>query len=293
MFSRVPAVLPAICLAVVVSVLSQRALPRVYSGAEVTVEFQDGAGHPKLFFFPGESAQFYVRDPGLTTVGTSTAVWMSLGVEIAAGEWWSLATGAPDPDSYVLIAGDRYDTSTPHNTPLAAAPNVVVNGQPALLWDFNVLAGEFRLVYDVEASSTLRVDFIFDVIDECPASQGCVCVTSTSDLMGEWGAIGEVAGETDAGPCPTSGLYRGEVLLSGDASAADSGDGAVWVQDGDALYVAYYGPGGAAPVASHQAQIIAPAQFPAVYPYTLVLLAGLLASALAWGGHAVIWRERE
>ena len=163
-----------------------------------------------------------------------------------------------------------------------AAPNVVVNGQPALLWDFNILAGEFRLVYDVEASSTLRVDFVFDVDDECPASQGCAYVTSTSDLMGEWAAISEVAGETDTGPSPTSGLYRGEVLLSGDASAADIGDGAVWVQDGDALDVTYYGPGGAAPVASHRAQVIVPAQFPAVHLYALVLLAGLLASALAW-----------
>jgi len=283
MFSRVPAVLPAICLAVGVFVLYQTTLPRIYSGSEATVEFQDGAGLSKLLFSPGESARFYVRDPGLTTVGTSTAVWISLGVEVAAGEWWRLATGAPDPDSHVLIHGDQYDTSTPRNTPLATAPNVFVNGQPWILGDFHVLTGEIKLVYNVDASSTVRVDFAFDVVDGCPASEGCVNITSTSDLMGEWVAIAEVGSETDAGPSPTSGLYRGEVLLSGDASASESGDGVVWVRDGDALYVTYFGPDGAAPVASHQALVLTPAQVPAMHLLALVLLAVLLAIALAWG----------
>ena len=271
--------------------------PRLLAAAvpEGTVEFQDGAGNAKLSYAPGEAASFYIRDSALATVGTSTATWTNLSIDVPAGDLWSLATGAPDPAAFELGQGSRYDTTTPANTPLISVSNAKVNGVPYLVTDYDAVTGAFTLFNDVNGSSTLQVDFTFDVVDVYPLSANRASVTSTSDLVGEWVAIGEVASETDATASPTSGLFRGEVLMSSDSSALASGDGAVWVQDGDSLTASYYESDGAIIIGSHQATVDFPAPPPTPTPEApppalpagdwipLIVLAGLLALAAAWG----------
>ena len=264
---------------------------------EGTVEFQDGAGNAKLSYAPGEAASFYIRDSALAIVGTSTATWTNLSIDVPAGDLWSLASGAPDPAAFELSQGSQYDTTAPANTPLRPVPTATVNDVITLPADFNdliAITGEFPLLNDVNASSTLRVDFTFDVVDGYPLSANRASVTSTSDLVGEWVSIGEVASETDPGASPTSGLFRGEVLLSADPAAMASVDGAVWVQDGDSLTVSYYESDGATLIGSHQATADFPAPPPTPTPEApppalpagdwlpLIVLAGLLALAAAW-----------
>ena len=168
-----------------------------------------------------------------------------------AGTWWSVATGAPHPTAYALSAGSIYDTTSPSNTPLILPPKDelpwvgLVNGVPTLVTDFIPATGEFKLLNAVNASSTLRVDFGFDVVDSYQASAQRAGVRSTSDAVGEWVSITEVLSETVETASPVSGLFRGAVALSADVAALAAGDGAVWVQDGDQVSVSYYGSGGA------------------------------------------------
>ena len=256
---------------------------------ESKVEFQDGSGNAKESFSPGDTAAFYVRDASLSTMATSTAIWTELTAQVAAGTWWSLATGAPDTSTYELIAGTRYDTSTPANTPLSSKPTATVNEvTPYTVTNFTPLTGELRLLNNVNASSTLRVDFTFDVVDSFLATQHRAKVTSTSDTDGEWLAISEETGETDPTPSATSSLYRGQVLLSGDAASSASGDGSVWVQAGDVLTVGYYGADGVTVIDTYQADVVPamPTPMPAAGWIALVLLAGVFALVIAqrrWG----------
>lgn len=265
---------------------------------EGSVQFQDGAGNAKQSFTAGETAVFYIGDTDLSTMADSTATWTEISAQVAAGEWWSLATGAPRASAYALSQGSAYDTTTPANTPLRSVPTAAVNGVPTLVSDFNDLTGELTLLNDVNSSSTLRVDFAFDVVDSYSATRHRAGVTSNSDTDGEWVGVSEVASETDAGSSPTAGLFRGAVLLSGDVAALLSGDGAVWVRPGDNVTVAYYDSDGATVIDSHQVPMASPTPTPGAPTSTPVststppvsaadwrymsVLAGLFAVAIAW-----------
>ena len=173
---RVAVPVLATLVALVAALLTLTLSPRVYALLERSVEFQDGHGNARVAFVPGELAQLYVRDAGMATVETSTATWAVLGRQVETGEWWSLATGAPDSFSYELSAGSEYDIATPSNTPLRSVPTARVNDVPVLLTDYRAPTGEFKLLFDVNASSTLQVDFDFDfdVVDAYLATERLV-----------------------------------------------------------------------------------------------------------------------
>ena len=264
--------------------------------AEGSVEFQDGAGNIDLTLSLGQTAQFYVRDAALGTVGNGAATWTDITAAVSPGTWWSLATGAPPAAAYSLDPGSSYSMTTPSDTPLNTLIDASVDGVDYLFADIRPLTGEFKLLNTVNALGTLQVQFSFDVIDTYPAADTRVRVTSASDAVGEWLPIVEVASELDTTPHPTTGLLRGQVLLRGDPGAATIGDGAVWAQGGDSVTVTYFDQDGATEIASHQATVDAPppvdtptpantpppADLPSAHWLTLALLASALAAAYAW-----------
>lgn len=247
--------------------------------SEETVQFQDGAGNEKLAFVPGDTAEFYVRDAGLATTPTSSAIWNGLGFQVQANTWWSLATGDPAPGVYQLQAGSLFSTSSPSQTLLSGAPTTTVNAVPTLVSNLNAILGEFALLTDVNTSSVLAVEFAFDITDSYALASNRVRVTSTSDAVGEWLAITEVVSETDSAASPTSGLFRGTVELGVASSTQVAGDGKVWVQEGDIVSVAYYGSGEAQLMGMHTAQILEAPPVPAVGWYATVALTVAFAAA--------------
>ena len=148
------------------------------------------------------------------------------------------------------------------------------------------------------------MSFPFDVPDIYDAGQQRVNVSSASDSDGEWVSISEVVSETDAGASPTSALFRGQVLLSGDDAALAPGDGAVWVQPGDVVTAAFYAADGATVIDAHQAAVLSPTPTPGPtpvpvgtpvpatgWPY-LVSLAGVFALVIAWRRRSLIPRSQ-
>ena len=276
---------------VLVMVIALWSLSAMAAVPEASVEFQDGDGNTAQSFTPGQVAAFYIKDSSLATIATSTATWTRISARVAAGAPWSLTTGEPRAAAYSLSQGSAYDTATPANTPLSAVPTPRVNGVPALVATFNHLTGEFTLLNNVNASSTLQVDFAFDIVDSFLATQHSARVTSTSDIDGEWVAIREVASEINASPSPTSGLFRGGVLLREDIAVSGFGDGVVYVQPGDSLTVTYFDADGSTVLDTYQVRIDPPesSQTPTAVPFaswlSLVLLSVMFTIMMARQRH--------
>ena len=294
--SRAPALAVALAISshLLAALLAQSGGVLAAAVPASSVEFQDGAGNIKQSFSPGDTASFYIRDVSLDTVVTSTVTWTGVAALVTAGTPWSLATGAPQTPVYALSDGSIYDTSTPSNTPLRSLPTAFVNNTEDIVTNFDSSTGEIELLHNVDQSSTLRVDFAFDVVDSYSAGQHRANVSSTSDTDGEWVAIAEVVSETDAGASPTSGLFRGQVVVSDNAEASASGDGAVWVRRGDKITVTYYDSDGATVIDTHQANVVFPVPVPTTGWPTLALLAVAFGVAIAWrlGSHPVSDRGR-
>ena len=269
----------------------------------VTVEFQDGGGNTRQSFSPGEDATFYVYGADLGTLASSTATWTLISTTRVPTTTWSLASGSPEKSVFALT-GSSSDTSTPASTPLYSAPAPFVNDGTVLLNDCDALTGEFTLVNDVDAASTLRVDFTYYLVSAYPAADHRASVTSTSDADGEWVALSAVVSQGAAGLCPIQGegfypppgLFSGQVLLRDDAGATAAGDGAVRARPGDILTVTFYDSDGLTVLGTHQADVTATATpVPAVGWLPLGLLAGVIACWFAWrlrraavqGGHNV------
>jgi hypothetical protein len=163
-------------------------------------------------------------------------------------------------------------------------PTAKVDGVPFLLSGLESDAGRFALLNDVNTSSSVAIEFDFDVVDLHAADEGLVRVVSGSDPEGEWFSLAEVVSASDASASPTSHLFRGEVLFSTEAAAVGQGDGAVWVQPGDTITVTYYERGGIDAVSSHQVQVkFVLAGVPAAGPLALFVAALGLAVAGLWG----------
>jgi hypothetical protein len=221
---------------------------------ERMVEFQDGNGSAVVSVESGATAVFYVSDPGLSTVWPGSATWTEIPASVPANSWWSLATGAPHPGVFSILA-DGYSTSSPALTPLSSVPAASADGLPWLISALDADAGKFALLNDVEAPSTVLVSFDFDIADQHSADERRVKVASGSDPEGEWLSLSEVVSGSDASPSPTSHLFRGEVLLSVEAASVGEGDGAVRVQPGDTVIVTYYEHGGLEVQSSHEVAV--------------------------------------
>ena len=250
---------------------------------EGAVEFQDGAGNAIDSVKSDARLSIYMRDKALNTLGTCTATWTELPVQVPANQLLSLSTGAPYSEVYSLNDGCAYDRDTPSNTPLN-----LVSGELAYVDDVPTLVGccpdstdQIALFTAADSGSTIEFDFNFDRIDSYDASAKRIRVFSDSDPSGEWIAIAEVASETDASPAPKSSLFLGEATLSPDPQTNQAGDATVWIKPGDEVTVGYYKEDGTTLISSDVVTVEAP-PVPGVTGVGLAVLAGLLALAVAF-----------
>ncbi len=102
----------------------------------------------------------------------------------------------------------------------------------------------------VTATTTITVTFKYHVADVFTADQAAgtgagadqnrARVTSSSDGIGEWVTLTEVSAVGATTTHPTTGIYRGEIKLSANASDASLKEGLLGVRDGDTLTVSFY-----------------------------------------------------
>ena len=241
-------------IAAVAAALFVVAQPAQADPPERTVEFRDGSGSAAASVDVGSSAVFYVSDPGLATVLPGTATWTALSALAPADSCWSLITGVCHAGGFSLAASG-YSSSSPALTPISSMPTAEVDGVPFLLSGLESEAGRFALLNDINTSSSVAIEFGFDVVDLHAADERLVRVASGSDPDGEWVSLAEVVSGSDASASPNSHLFRGEVLLSMEAASVGQGDGAVWVQPGDTITVTYHEQGGIDVVSSHEVQV--------------------------------------
>ncbi|MDP6402492.1 MAG: hypothetical protein QF467_02965 [SAR202 cluster bacterium] len=249
-------------------------------------------------FALGTTAEIFVKDADLNVTSFCTARWAGISTEVPQETWWSLSSGAPATAVFTLSPGCYFDRVTPADTPLVLPPAdqqpwaSFVDGVLDFVDDFNSQAGEISLLNGVDPGGDVQVEFHFEFVNAYLDSDRRARVYSTSDQTGEWFSIGEVVSEEDFSLNPSTGLFKGEVVLSGDGGAVGSGDGAVWVQVGDTVTAVYYEADGSTVIATHQAAVV-PAPTPTPTPVSsagrvgLILLAGLFVAAVLWRLRAV------
>ena len=190
----------------------------------------------------GDTAVFHIYDNHLGTTKGCTALWLNIEGEVEANSPWSVVSGSPYPEAFSLDDECDYRGATP----LALYPSTraFVNGLEYHIEDDDTdrANGRISLLNDVDAGSTVRVDFSYEIVDKFPASDHPhdhrARVYSSSDRTGEWVEINEVASELL--PAAVSSLYRGEAAISTDPASKATGDGKVFVRVTSYLTVAYY-----------------------------------------------------
>ena len=103
---------------------------------------------------------------------------------------------------------------------------------------------------DGYATTTVTVSFKYHVSDVFTVNQRAgttagpdqnrAKVTSSSDGVGEWVKITEVAAIGSTTPHPTSNIYHGSIYLESDSAKASRNDEEIGVRDGDTLTVTFY-----------------------------------------------------
>ena len=187
-----------------------------------------------------EAVVFHIMDNHLGTTKPCSVQWSGIADEIQANSAWDVVTGAPYPDVFSR-EGCGYEASTP----LAIYPHTqaFVNGIEYHVnldrWD-----GRVYLLNDVDAGSTVKINFFYEVVDSYSAQTKLARVYSSSDKDGEWVAIREVTSERDSSPAAASNLYRGVFRISDDPASLSKGDGRVRVRNRSRLSVAYYNSNG-------------------------------------------------
>ena len=153
------------------------------------------------------------------------------------------------------------------STPLDGAPVVTVRGSTGrngnnLVTSFDAETGVFYVINNVPgqgaddntgtATTTVEVTFKYHVADMIGedqkggtattlASNNRVKVTSSSDGIGEWVEVSEVAAIGSATiPSPTTNIYHGSIYLEPDSKIASAEKGKIGVRDGDTLTVTLY-----------------------------------------------------
>ena len=183
---------------------------------------------------------FHIMDSHLGTTMPCSVQWSGIAEELRANSAWNVVTGAPYSDVFSREGCD-YEASTP----LAIDPRTqaLVNG---LEYHVNIdrWNGRIHLLNDVDAGSTVKINFYHEVVDTFPAESKLVRVYSSSDKDGEWVAIREVTSETDSSPAAASNLYRGAFRISDDPASLVKGDGTVRVRNRSRLSIAYYDSNG-------------------------------------------------
>jgi len=268
----------AIGLALVLLLVWQGSFTKTEDATAVTTITQDtvewladATSDPALIthYKPGTgsattAAAFFIADNDLQTTVAGSSTWTFTMADNAAGVVFTIPNGLIGGSTGTTIwktfSGPIYSTSTsydvavPANTPLTADPTVTVTppgGTVAnmLVTTGNLSAGTFTLINTVGMSSTVAASYNYHIVDSyarvnvgatVAATNNRAKVTSTSDSVGEWVTISEVASVGSTTANSTAKVFRGGINIGTDAGWQASDDGAIWVQDGDTLTVTYY-----------------------------------------------------
>ena len=167
-----------------------------------------------------------------------------------------------DNDNSVL---STYDSATPANTPFAQVPSVKIDGTNGTVDNYNSASGTWSLVegVDVAIGATVEATIKYHLTDNYKSTTGTATsatnrakITSTSDPVGEWVDVDEVAAYTSSAAAnATAQKWRGKLRLSNDASKSAAADNYLWVQEADTLTVTFYGTDNTTVINSHSVTI--------------------------------------
>jgi len=208
--------------------------------AEDGVEWTDGTGAAITHAKPNDAtaALFYIQDGALTKLKGGVRVFYTSTVGALAPFSIPAGTVTGGAVQSTTLAADAYDTATPANTPLDAAPTVLVGGSSKTLESHSLTGGTFALISAVTAQ-TVTVNFNYHFPDSYDSSTERAHVYSDSDSVGEFVAITEVASAGSKTTDAQSTIFVGEVFLSTDTLTPGVADGKVFVGDGDLVTVEY------------------------------------------------------
>ena len=218
--------------------------------AEDKVEWMDSSADVVTYYSPGSgtsTASFWIKDTGLETTPTASTTWNAVGSAVTAGTTWSIHSGTLSAGTAGVVAtstGSTFSTTNKASTTISSL--TATDDGVSMFVSLGADTGSFSNLFDVANGSKIVATYDYHVIDTydgSTAGQKVAKVTSTSDTAGEWISISEVTASGNSTPDDQADFYTGTVIISDDAGATASGDGSVWVQDGDTLTVSYYGCG--------------------------------------------------
>jgi hypothetical protein len=206
-----------------------------------------------------------LQGPSVNLASESCNAASAAGLDLSgganSGDFTMGKVGDMDDDNTILAS---YDSATPANTPFSQVPSVKIGANNATIDNYSSASGTFSLVNGVNAAAgdNVEVTFKYHLTDTYTSTTGTATasnnrakITSTSDPIGEWVDISEVAAYTAAASSATSNKYRGKLDLSNDASKSAAGDNNIWVQEADTLTVTFYDTDHTTVINSHSVTI--------------------------------------
>ena len=193
---------------------------------ENEVEWQAGS-----FVSPGDDGAmvaFQIRDD-IAPILTGKAVWQSLQVDVGLGDELDLTDGS--------IGGTPYSaTSSPYSIEPATFdkddnPIRTASVHPSGIATPSGTLGRVITLVPGAAGARYEIRFTYDEADSFTGDKSRARVRSSSDPQGEDVTITETG--------PSTQLYMGQVMISGDGATRGRDDDGVYVQDGDTLTVTY------------------------------------------------------
>ena len=231
--------------------------------AEDTVEWTMENGDDLAFVRAGNAEapvtyDFHIMDDALESTKSETVEFSGHATSSMVFDVAAANTDPPSPGIRVRYGQNNDKTTTeyadpsPDLTPWVedAVPTVKVGGRRISSFVFDENTGVVELdnpVGDdfVEIKFSYHYENVYetggdeDEAGETTETTGRARVTSTSDPSGELVRISEVEEVGNTNPSATSQIFHGSIRLTSDAAAAGSGDGGVWIEDGDTVTVSY------------------------------------------------------
>ena len=211
----------------VAGVFAQAADPK-----EGEVEWQEGA-----FVSPGDGTMvtFHIMDD-IAPINNGKAIWEELQRGLELGDELDLTDGSIEDEpvnatsTMYSIDPDPFDgTDNPLKTARVHPSGIATpSGTP----------GSVITLVPADAGTRYEIRFTYDVADSFSGDKSRARVTSSSDPQGELVTIEETG--------PTTELYMGSVMISGDGATRGADNDGVYVQDGDTLTVTYLDKDGSA-----------------------------------------------
>ena len=183
--------------------------------------------------------EFLINDDDIQGINNGTATWTRLPVAVELGSVLNLIHGsvATNPGdtpvmasstAYTLVA-EGFGADTPiSNATVGAFGNATATGEP----------GEIQTLVRAAAGGEYEIRFQYEIVDVFTGDDRRARVTSGSDPQGELVVIMETGA--------TTGMFGGQLQITGNADAQGAADDGVYVEDGDTLTVTYLDSDGTA-----------------------------------------------